>query len=71
MTQPHIEIKTRYIDAGDAKAFIAKGSIIAVVTTGKISKPAKALLDQAQIAWAEQISRQDFEGLADRVRHSD
>ncbi|MEL6249846.1 MAG: hypothetical protein AAFY78_03185 [Cyanobacteria bacterium J06648_16] len=56
MSSPHIEIKTRYVDSGDAKAFIEKGAIIAVVTTDKISKPAKQLLDAANIAWAEKVS---------------
>ncbi len=32
MKQPHIEIKTRYLDAGDARSIIEKGTIIGIVT---------------------------------------
>ncbi|MCP2729737.1 hypothetical protein [Limnofasciculus baicalensis] len=44
MSKPHIEIKTRYLDAGDARSIIEKGTIIGIVTAAKISKPAKKLL---------------------------
>jgi hypothetical protein len=60
LSKPHLEIKTRYIDSGDARAIIEKGTIIGLVTTAKISKPAKKLLDTAGIAWAENISKEDF-----------
>jgi hypothetical protein len=60
MSQPHIEIKTRYLDSGDARSIIKKGTIIGIVTTDKISKPAKQLFDEANIAWAENVSKEDF-----------
>ncbi|MCU0541706.1 MAG: hypothetical protein MUE44_05880 [Oscillatoriaceae cyanobacterium Prado104] len=60
MEEKYVEIKTRYLDSGDAKQIIEKGTIIGIVTTGKISKPAKKLLDEANIAWAENVSREDF-----------
>ena len=60
MNELYIEIKTRYFDAGDAKEIINKKTIIAVVCTEKISKPAKKLLDEAGIAWAENIKKEDF-----------
>lgn len=60
MNELYIEIKTRYVDSGDAKKIIYKRNIIGVVTTGKISKPAKKLLDEAGIAWAENVSKEDF-----------
>ncbi|MDY6783789.1 MAG: hypothetical protein SW833_14815 [Cyanobacteriota bacterium] len=61
MEEPHIEIKTRYIDSGDAKKMIQKGTIIGVITTARISKPAKQLFDQSGIAWAENVPKQDLE----------
>lgn len=60
MDELYIEIKARYIDAGDARQIINKKNIIAVICTEKISKPAKKLLDEAGIAWAENVQKQDF-----------
>jgi len=57
----YIEIKTRkYIDAGLAQQIIHKQTVIGVLTTGKISTPAKKLFDEAGIAWAENISEKHF-----------
>jgi hypothetical protein len=57
----HIEIKTRkYVDAALAQQIINKQTVIGVLTTGKISTPAKKLFDQAGIAWAENISEKHF-----------
>ena len=57
----YIEIKTRkYIDAALAQQIIEKRTVIGVLTTGKISAPAKKLFDQAGIAWAENISEKHF-----------
>lgn len=56
-----IEVKTRkYIDAALAQQIIDKRSVIGVLTTGKISTPAKKLFDEANIAWAENISERHF-----------
>lgn len=60
MKKPHLEIKTRYIHAGLAKKIINKGSVIGVVTTNKISEPAKKLFDDEDIAWAENIPESEF-----------
>jgi hypothetical protein len=57
----YLEIKTRkYIDAALAQQIIDKGTVIGVLTTGKISTPAKKLLDEANIAWAENIPEKHF-----------
>lgn len=57
----YIEIKTRrYIDAALAQQIINKKVVIGVLTTGKISTPAKKLFDQAGIAWAENIAEKHF-----------
>jgi hypothetical protein len=57
----YIEIKTRkYIDAALAQQIIDKGAVIGVLTTGKISTPAKKLFAEANIAWAENIPEERF-----------
>ncbi len=58
---PYIEIKSRKtIDSTLAKKIIDKGEVIAVLTTGHITKPAKKAFYQADIAWAEYIEETQF-----------
>lgn len=58
---PYIEIKTRqYIDSTLAQQIIDKRTVIGILTTGKISTPAKKRFDRAGIAWAEQIAEDRF-----------
>lgn len=57
----YIEIKTRQtIDSTLAQKIIDKGTVESILTTGKITKPAKALFDAADIAWAENIPESEF-----------
>lgn len=57
----YIEIKTRkYIDSTLAKKIVDKGVVCAVLTTGKISKPAKQTFKEADIAYAENIEEMQF-----------
>ncbi|MEH2381657.1 MAG: hypothetical protein V7K27_22670 [Nostoc sp.] len=57
----YIEIKTRkIIDATLAQKIIDKGTVVSILTTGKITKPAKALFDAADVAWAENIPESEF-----------
>jgi len=56
MNEPHIEIKawkTKKIDSTKAKEICQKKTVIGVITTGGITKPAKAVFDKADIAWGE------------------
>lgn len=58
---PYIEIKARkMLYPGDARKIINKGTVIGLLTTGTISKNAKKLLDDAGIAWAENIPEKEF-----------
>ena len=58
---PYIEIKTRkQIDSTLAKKIINKGSVSAILTTGKITKPAKKLFDESDIAYAENVPENIF-----------
>ncbi|GCL43418.1 hypothetical protein [Dolichospermum planctonicum] len=58
---PHIEVKSRkVIHSTLAKKIIDKGDIIAVLTTGYITKQAKEVFDQADIAWSEKIEEEQF-----------
>ena len=60
---PYIEIKTRqYIDATLAQQIIDKQTVVGVLTTGKISTPAKKRFDRAGIAWAEYLAEDRFMG---------
>lgn len=58
---PYIEIKTReVIGLVRAKKIVAKGSVSAVLTTGKISKEARKLFDEYNIAYAENVPESEF-----------
>ena len=57
---PYIEIKARkQIDSTLAQKIIDK-KISAVLTTGIITKPAKKLFDEHDVAYAENISEKMF-----------
>ncbi len=57
----YIEIKARKtIDSTLAQKLIDKGTVVSVVTAGKITGPAKTLFDAADIAWAENIPESEF-----------
>ena len=56
MDEPHVEVKawkTKKIDSTKAKIIRDKGTVIGIVTTGRITKPAKKVFDAADIAWVE------------------
>jgi hypothetical protein len=58
---PYIEIKTRkQIDSTLARKIINKGCISAVMTTGVITKPAKQLFDEYDVAYAEKVPENTF-----------
>ncbi|UKO99095.1 MULTISPECIES: hypothetical protein [Nostocaceae] len=58
---PYIEIKTRkQIDSTLAKKIINKGGVSAVLTTGIITKPAKKLFDEHDVAYAENVPEKLF-----------
>jgi hypothetical protein len=55
--KPHVEIKTgNYIDSSLARKLVEKGSVIGVVAKGRISAPAKKILEENKIAWAEKVT---------------
>ena len=57
----HIEIKTKKnIYPGEAQKIIDKGTVTAILTTGTISPKAKALFEEANIAWAENVPEKEF-----------
>lgn len=58
---PYIEIKTRrQIDSNLARKIINKKCVSAVLTTGVITKPAKKLFDEYDIAYAENVPENKF-----------
>ncbi len=57
----YIEIKARkYVDATLAQSIVDKQCVIGVLCAGRISAPAKRVLDRAGIAWAEEIPEAYF-----------
>jgi hypothetical protein len=62
----YIEIKaysTTTVTSTLARRLIEKSTVMGVVTTAGITKPAKELLDQADIAWIERFSEAYLGGL--------
>ncbi|BDA73173.1 hypothetical protein CAL7716_073390 [Calothrix sp. PCC 7716] len=58
---PYIDIKTREVlGLVRAKKIVAKGSVSAVLTTGKITKEARKLFDEHDIAYAENVPESEF-----------
>ena len=54
----YLEVKaytSKKVDSTLAKKLIQKETIFGIVTTGKITKPAKTLLDKAEIVWIEEF----------------
>lgn len=60
MKKPHIEIKARNFRPEDARKVIAKGNVIGVLITGKMSPLAGKLLDDAGIEWVDEIPEEEF-----------
>jgi hypothetical protein len=63
---PHIEIKTTYLSGKKVDKIIEKETVIGVVNTEKISKPGKKKLDEAGIAWAENVPEKEVLEYEDR-----
>jgi hypothetical protein len=62
----YIEIKaysTTTVTSTLARRLIQRSAVMGVVTTGSITKPAKELLDQADIAWIERFPEECLGGL--------
>lgn len=62
-TRNYLEVKaytSKKVDSTLAKKLIQKETIIGVVTTGKITKPAKKLLDESGIVWVEEFSENNL-----------
>jgi hypothetical protein len=68
MNDPHIEIKalTGKIDSSKAKKICDKGTVIGIVTTGGITKPAKKVFDEADVAWVENFPESELLQTEDR-----
>ena len=57
--KPHIEIKTKYLYGKEVDKIVEKGTVEAIVNTGKISKQGKKKLDEAGIAYAENVPEKE------------
>ncbi len=63
---PHVEIKTKPLYGKEVDRIVEKGTVIGVVNTEKISKPGKKKLDDAGIAWAENVPEKEVLEYEDR-----
>jgi hypothetical protein len=68
MNDPHIEVKalTGKIGSTKAKEICQKGTVIGIVTTGGITKPAKEVFDKADVAWVENFPESELLQTEDR-----
>ena len=63
MDEQYIEVKawtTKKIDSTKAKEIRDKNSVAGVVTTGGITKPAKEVFDEADIAYVEYFPEEEL-----------
>ena len=60
MNEPHIEVKSKYLYGQEVDDIINKESVIAIISTARISKPGKNKLDKAGIAYAENVPETEF-----------
>jgi hypothetical protein len=57
---PHVEIKTQYLYGKEVELIIQQGTVIGIVSAGNISQPSRLKLDQAGIAYAENVPLTEF-----------
>ncbi|MEQ9001875.1 MAG: hypothetical protein RID53_35900 [Coleofasciculus sp. B1-GNL1-01] len=57
---PHLEIKTQYLYGKEVEIIINQGTVIGVISANKISQPSRHKLNQAGIAFAENIPKSVF-----------
>ncbi|MEQ8464741.1 hypothetical protein [Coleofasciculus sp. E1-EBD-02] len=59
-SNPHLEIKTQYLYGKEVDIIINQGTVIGIVSANRISQPSKQKLNQAGIAFAENIPESTF-----------
>ncbi len=57
---PHVKIKTQYLYGKEVELIIQQGTVIGIVSAGKISQPSRLKLDQVGIAYAENVPLSEF-----------
>lgn len=57
---PHLEIKTQYLYGKEVELIIQKGTVIGIVSASNISQPSRLKLDQAGIAYVENVPLSEF-----------
>jgi hypothetical protein len=57
---PHLEIKTQYLYGKEVELIIQKGTVIGIVSANNISQPSRLKLDQAGIAYTENVPLTEF-----------
>lgn len=59
-SNPHVEIKTQYLYGQDVEIIIKQGTVIGIVSANRISQPSQDKLNNAGIAFAENIPKSVF-----------
>ncbi len=57
---PHLEIKTQYLYGKEVELIIQQGAVVGIVSASNISQPSRLKLDQAGIAYAENVPLAEF-----------
>jgi hypothetical protein len=63
--EPHIEIKTQYLYGEEVEEIIQYGTVVGIVSAGRISQPGKRKLSLAGIVYAENIPITEFQNSAE------
>jgi hypothetical protein len=59
-SHPHLEIKTQYLYGKEVEIIIKQGTVIGIVSANRISQPSQHKLNNAGIAFAENIPKSAF-----------
>jgi hypothetical protein len=57
---PHLEIKTQYLYGKEVELIIQQGTVVGIVSASHISQPSRLKLEQAGIAYAENVPLAEF-----------
>jgi hypothetical protein len=57
---PHLEIKTQYLYGKEVELIIEQGTVIGIVSASNISLPSRLKLEQAGIAYVENVPLAEF-----------
>jgi hypothetical protein len=60
VVNPHLEIKTQYLYGKEVELIIQQGTVVGIVSASNISQPSRLKLNQAGIAYADNVPLAEF-----------